>query len=98
VRKRELAIRSSLGAQPGTLIRTILQGPTKQLALGIILGLVMNSFLGGILASALHEVDVRQPLAIAAAILTVTASVLCPVLIQIWTVRKIDPASELRAP
>lgn len=96
-RTRELAIRMSLGAQPGELWRLVVrQGLTPVIA-GILVGLAGALAAGKLLAGMLFQVSAGNPLIFAAAALTVLAAALAGCVPPAWRATRTDPLLALRA-
>jgi ABC-type antimicrobial peptide transport system permease subunit len=76
-RRREVAVRMALGAEPGRVLRQILGEGMTLVAAGAVVGVVAALLLGKTLASLLYGVAPRDPLTLLAivAVLAVVASV-----------------------
>ena len=61
-RRRELAIRAAVGAEPGSLLRRVLIEGTVLVAAGLAIGAVAATFTGEFLSSMLYEVAPTDPL------------------------------------
>lgn len=97
-RRRELAVRTSLGATPAVLARMILWDGAKQLALGLFIGLFVTAALGRLMVTVFRDVRLNDPLVVSAALLVVASAVLCAILIPTLNIMRIDAVTELRAP
>jgi putative ABC transport system permease protein len=95
-RTQEIGIRMALGANRGTMLRTVLQEGMTLAVLGVVLGLGLAYGLTRLLASLLFGVKANDPLAFAivAGILTVVAA--AAAVIPARRATNIDPAIALR--
>ncbi len=71
-RSREIGIRMALGARGGQVLAVVLRRTLALSAIGIVLGAGFTLFAGQILSSILYGITPRDPIAWAAAILTMT--------------------------
>jgi hypothetical protein len=78
-RRRELAIRLALGAQPGALARLVTAQGLMLALLGVVLGLVVAQFAGGLLRDVLFETRPTDMLALttAAGVVVLAAATAC---------------------
>ncbi|HKQ98043.1 MAG TPA: FtsX-like permease family protein, partial [Candidatus Polarisedimenticolia bacterium] len=95
-RRHELAVRLTLGAPPGRVVRQVMRGGLLTCAAGIVAGLIAALALGRTLSSILYEVAATDPatLCAAAATLFVAAAVAC--WLPARRVARISPALTLR--
>ena len=96
-RRRELAIRLALGAQPSTLARLVTAQGIGLAVSGIVLGLVAAQLAGGLLSAVLFQTRTTDALAIAvtAALLLVAAGLAC--LAPARRAARVAPVEGLRA-
>jgi putative ABC transport system permease protein len=95
-RRHELAVRLTLGASPGQVMRQVMRAGLLTCALGIVCGLAAALALGRALASVLYEVGAHDPATLSAAgvALLVAAAVAC--WLPARRVTRISPATALR--
>jgi ABC-type antimicrobial peptide transport system permease subunit len=96
VRRRELAIRLALGAQPGALARSVTAHGLLLAVAGITLGLGMAQLGRGLLQQVLFETATTDPVSLAGAagVLLAAASVAC--LAPSLRATRVEPAQGLR--
>jgi len=95
-RTREIGIRSALGANPGTLVRTIVRDAALMTAVGIVVGLVAGFYLSGLVRTLLHEIQPTDVSSIALPIgCLLLAALLAAVPVALRTAR-LDPVAALR--
>lgn len=96
-RTREIGIRMALGADRGTVFRSIVGRGVLMAVAGIGLGLLASAVLGRLLTGLLYGVNAHDPLTLAAvsvALLLVTC-LACG--IPAWQAVRIDPTRALRS-
>jgi predicted permease len=96
-RTNEIGLRMALGAQRAQVIRLILRGGLRLVALGLVVGLVGAAVVGRLMASLLYEVQRLDPLIYGgvAALFAVVATLAC--LLPALRASRIDPLIALRA-
>jgi putative ABC transport system permease protein len=96
-RIREIGIRLALGANPHVLTRSIMRRGLLLTVLGLSLGVPAALFLDRTLRTLLFQIDARDPLTFAAAIIMflVVATVACRVPAR--RILAIDPVAALRS-
>ena len=95
-RRREMNIRTALGARRAQIVALIARQAIASIAAGIVVGLVGAVALGGVMASLLFEVRARDPLVVAGvSALVATVGVAASMLAARRAVA-IDPAAALR--
>lgn len=97
LRTQEIGIRLAVGAQRSDVLKLILQGGLKLVALGVLLGLGGSMALTGLLKSLLFGITAHDPLVFAgnAALLFAVACVAC--LVPAFRATRADPMVVLRA-
>jgi putative ABC transport system permease protein len=95
-RRRELAIRLALGAQPATVIRLVVERGAALALAGVCIGVVGSSALTRALSSLLYQTSASDPrvFAIAAAVLLAVAVLAC--IIPTRRATRVDPIAALR--
>jgi ABC-type antimicrobial peptide transport system permease subunit len=97
LRRRELAIRLTLGARPGSVGRLVVRQGVWLVGVGVAIGLLLVRFAENALARVLYEVSPQDltSIVIATAILLAAALVACvPPAIRAM---RVDPVDGLRA-
>lgn len=96
-RTREIGIRMAVGAQRGDVLRLVLRGGLKLVAIGVAIGVVGSLALAGLLRSLLFGVTTHDPLVFAgnAALLFAVAALAC--LMPALRATRSDPMVVLRA-
>ncbi len=95
-RRRELAIRMTLGADPGSVRSLVLRSGGTLVGLGIVLGLAGALALSGLLSTLLYGVGPHDPLALTTAVLTAGVVGLTATWIPSWRASRANPADILR--
>ena len=95
-RRSELAIRMSLGAQPGGVLRMVLADGTRLALAGIVIGLA-GAFAGSrLLAGLLFGVSALDPIAFLTAPLIVLLTATLAILLPAVRATRVDPVESLR--
>jgi len=95
-RLREIGIRGALGAQPGQLRSLVLGSGLRLAGAGLALGVAGALALTRFLASQLYQVSPRDPVALAAALLSLAAIALLSSYLPARRAARIDPMGALR--
>jgi len=95
-RTREIGVRVAIGANRGNVIAMVLRGAFRQVAVGLVFGLVLAFAAGRLMQSELFEVKAHDPLALAGAALLLALFALVAGLIPARQAASIDPVSALR--
>ncbi len=95
-RLRELGIRIALGAQRQAILSAALGRALKLLAFGSAAGLMLGIFASGLLASIVYQATSRDPLVLAAVVLTMVLLGLLATWIPAQRALSIDPLELLR--
>lgn len=93
-RTREMGVRLALGAPPRSLVRLVLRQAVTPVAVGILAGIVATQWLRHIAKTQLFEVDARDPVTLAAAVVTVA---LAAAYLPARHATRVDPIDILRA-
>jgi predicted permease len=96
-RRRELGVRTALGAQRGTVMAMVLSQGLRTTLLGIAIGLLIAMAAGPRLAPLLIGVGPRDPLVLALVVVTLLAAALLASLVPAWRATRVDPVLALRA-
>ncbi|MFI5232922.1 MAG: ADOP family duplicated permease [Gemmatimonadales bacterium] len=96
-RKRELAVRSALGAGRESLVLLVLRGEMVTVAAGLVLGLVTALTTGRFLRDLLLGTSPADPLTILIAIGALLLSACIASVIPAWRAARADPIEALRA-
>jgi putative ABC transport system permease protein len=96
-RTREMGVRLALGAQPRSLVRLVVRQALAPVAIGILAGLVTTLWLRHIAEAQLIDVNARDPLMLAAAVITVVLAALVAAYLPARHVTRVDPMGVLRA-
>jgi predicted permease len=96
-RSRELGIRAALGANPSTLVRTVVTKGLSTTLVGALIGVAAALGAGRFVASLLYDVSARDPLSLggAAAVLVVVAGIAS--YLPARRAARVDPLEVLRA-
>ena len=95
-RTSEFGLRMALGAQSGDVLRLVLVGGVRLIALGIGIGLVGALSAGGLIASQLHDTASRDPLVLSLIALLLAAVALLACLLPARRATRVDPMVALR--
>lgn len=95
-RQAEMGVRIALGATSGDVVSILVGSGAKLAAIGLASGLAISLAAGRLIESLLFGVKPRDPLAIAGAVVLLTASALLAALIPALRASRIHPAQALR--
>lgn len=93
---REFGIRIALGAAPDSVVRRVLAGAARMVALGVLVGLVATVALSAVLRSFLFEVSPTDPLSLSLTVAAVAAAGLLASWIPARLAAGADPVTALR--
>ena len=96
-RAREVGIRIALGARTSHVLRLVLRQGIIQLAIGLTLGLGLGALVSQGVASALFEVQPRDPVTFAGVVVVLATAGLLACYIPARRAAKVDPLSAMRA-
>lgn len=95
-RTREIGVRVAVGANRANVVAMVLRGAFRQVAVGLVVGIVLAVFAGKLIASQLFEVKGYDPVAIAAAVFLLAVFALIAGFIPARRAASIDPVTALR--
>jgi len=96
-RMRELAVRVAIGASPQSLVRLVVQQSLMPVVVGLVLGLIATEWLKHVAEAQLYQVEVRDPITMGVAAVTVVSAALVAAYIPARRASRVDPAVILRA-
>jgi ABC-type antimicrobial peptide transport system permease subunit len=96
-RLREYAIRTALGASPRDILRQIIGGGVRLVAIGLAIGLLVALVLGAFLSSAIYGVASYDPIILISIVLLMTAVAVIASYVPARKALKVDPVKSLRA-
>jgi predicted permease len=96
-RTREIGVRVALGAEPSAVIRLVVGGGLRLVAVGVVIGAALAAAGTRVLESMLYDVSPTDPIAFGAVALLVGAVALVASYIPARRALRIDPAETLRA-
>jgi putative ABC transport system permease protein len=97
LRTREIGVRMALGATRGAVVTMVLRSATILVSAGLLLGGISAWFMTAAAKSFLFKIDVNDPRAFAAAILTLALAALLASVIPARRAASVDPTVALRA-
>jgi putative ABC transport system permease protein len=95
-RRREIALRTALGAAPADVGRSVLTQAAVPVGIGLAAGLALALGGGRWIASLLYGVDLHDPTTFAVVPLTIVAVALAAAAFPTWRALSIEPAQALR--
>lgn len=96
-RTREIGLRMALGARPASIVRLFVGRGSAPLAVGLLVGSVAAAFLVSLTASAMEEIDVRDPVAYVAVWVPLLVIAVLATYIPARRATRVDPQIALRA-
>jgi predicted permease len=96
-RTQELGIRVAMGAEAGRVRTMVIRQGMVLVVVGLVVGLLAAYFLANVLASALFEVEPRDPLVFVTVVGVLTAIALAAVTIPAIRASRVDPIEALRS-
>jgi putative ABC transport system permease protein len=97
LRRRELAIRLTLGARPSSVGASVVRHSAVLVAAGLLLGLGLVQAARGLLATVLFGVTPHDPASIASGTALLLAAAVVASLPPAWRAMRVDPVEGLRA-
>ncbi len=95
-RRQEMGVRMALGADRDTILKLVLGKGTRQLALGITLGLLMGAAMAGPMQFILYGVEVGDPVVYASIVVTLAVAGLVACLVPARAASRVDPMASMR--
>ena len=95
-RLKELGIRAALGARGRDIVRALTSGPVKYVGTGLAMGVALTWFLVPVAGVLEKDVQQRDPLAYAGAVLLVAAAALAAMVKPAYRAMSADPMTALR--
>jgi predicted permease len=95
-RKRELGIRSALGARLNDVVGLVMGESVRLTAAGVVLGLVIALLLGRVVEAMLFGASPRDPTVFAVVAVTLVAVAALAGAIPAWRASRVDPVTALR--
>jgi putative ABC transport system permease protein len=96
-RRREIGIRSALGATPHAIVRFVVRQGLALAGIGLVLGLGGALALSRYLRSMLFGIGPTDPLTLSATAVLLAAVALAACLIPAWRAMRVDPVTVLRS-
>jgi putative ABC transport system permease protein len=96
-RRRELAVRAALGADPGALVRVALVDTLRQCGLGVVVGVALALLGGRLLQSLLFGVTPYDAISLASAVGATAAVTVGVSYLPARRARRVDPIHELNS-
>jgi putative ABC transport system permease protein len=95
-RTRELGVRAAIGARPGEILRLVLGEEAVPITIGLVAGIAVALALTRWIASLLHGVSARDPIAFGVAIAALLLTALVATLLPARRAARTDPMQALR--
>ena len=96
-RTGEIGVRVALGADRRKIVRLVLDGAFRKVAVGLLLGIPLSIGAGRLMASQLYGVSVWDPWSLSIAILALAFCAFVAAIIPAFRAAAIDPMQALRA-
>lgn len=96
-RRREIAVRMALGAEPAFVVRLVVRQGMRAALLGLVLGAAMALALAPLLRSLLYGVGTVDPVSLASSALVLALAALMASWIPAWRASSTDPATALKS-
>jgi ABC-type antimicrobial peptide transport system permease subunit len=96
-RRRELAIRSALGATPRAIVGRVIAEGSRLTAAGAAVGGILSLFSGRMVATLLYGVEPRDPVVLSAALVLAFAASALAWMAPAIRAARVDPATVLRS-
>jgi putative ABC transport system permease protein len=97
LRRRELAIRSALGARPRDVLVSAMRGGIWLVGVGVVTGLIAQRALGALLAGLLYGVSAFDPMSLGLVALLLAATGLAATYLPARRAARVDPITVLKA-
>jgi putative ABC transport system permease protein len=95
-RVREFGIRRALGAGAGDVLRTVVGGALRLVAIGVVAGAVLSFAVGRMVSSLLFGVSGVDPVTFGLALVALGATVMAALALPAWRAARVEPAVALR--
>jgi predicted permease len=96
-RRRELGVRIALGASVADVVRLVLGGGVRVVAMGVIVGVLIAAATSKLIASILYGVAPRDPVVFSAVALVLLAVAALASALPAWRASRADPMDVLRS-
>lgn len=96
-RRHEMGVRLAVGASPRSLAQLVVRQTLAPVILGLLIGLATTQWVKRLASAQLYEVDVRDPLTLALAAITVVSAACLAAYLPARHAGRVDPALVLRA-
>lgn len=96
-RRRELGVRIALGASVSDVVRLVLGGGVRVVAVGVVVGLAVAAAASRLIASILYGVTPRDPAVLGGVALVLLAVALLASALPAWRASRADPMEALRS-
>ena len=96
-RARDFGVRRALGASTGDVLRLVAGSATRVIGTGAVIGLVLSTIWGRLLATMLFGVRPLDPMTFASVLIVVVLTAVVSAAAPAWRATRIDPAAALRA-
>jgi predicted permease len=93
----EMGIRVALGAAPAQVIRMVVGGSVRVVAIGVGVGLLLATLLGGMLESMLYETTTHDPIVMGVVVATLVCVAAIASLMPASRASRVNPVDVLRA-
>jgi predicted permease len=95
-RRRELGVRVALGATVADVVRLVLAGGVRVVALGVVVGVLVAAVASKLIASVLYGVTPRDPAVLAGVAVALLAVAALASALPAWRASRADPMEALR--
>ena len=96
-RMRDFGVRRALGATTGDVVRSVVGGAARVLAIGVLVGVALSVALARLLGSMLFGVQPLDPVTFVLVIVVLGLTALVAVAGPAWKATRIDPVVALRS-
>ena len=96
-RTRDIGVRRVLGATTGDVLRLVAGSASRMIVAGAVIGLVLSTIWGRLLATMLFGVQPLDPMTFASVLIVVVITAALSAAAPAWRATRIDPAAALRS-
>ena len=96
-RRREIGVRMALGARPAAMVRMVLAQSSRPVGAGIAVGVLVAGAVAAVLATAVPEMNARDPLNYVGVVLTIAAVTFVAGYVPALRAASVNPVDALRA-